>query len=579
MPNPPLAQRIRSLLAGFVKIPSHTGTSMERDVEGFYGAWFAATPYFQAHPGHCGLHPLPGDPLGRCVAWALLRGGDSARTVILIHHYDTADIEDYGDLRPWAYDPEALAERMAHEEGALPPEAAADLASGDWLFGRGVCDMKGGGAIELALLESCADREDFQGSLLVLGLPDEENLSAGMRGAIPLLHQLKARFGLDYRLMVNTEPHMREEPGTAALYEGSMGKLMPVVYARGAAAHVGQVFNGLNPILLMAEIVKRTELNPALMEVAGGEATLPPTWLYLKDRKEHYDVSLPLAVAGYLNLLTLEASPQACLERLRGICEEAFGAVIQQMEASFREYRRKAGLPPGQLPWRVDVRTYDEIQRQAERHAGGAYATARDAMLAQAKTGIEAGRTTLAEASVDLVELAVQHSGIATPLVVLALAPPYYPSVSSRRARADRPSGPDGAAPSAFKDLAGLASGLCRFAQAELDQACTVVEYFSGLSDLSYAIHGSESAVTDATSAVMPLWGESYSIPFEQIRELSVPVINIGPWGKDFHKKTERVYLPDLCRNTPALVQEAIRLGLSPEGLELHEGCTEAPKA
>ncbi|HWQ09078.1 MAG TPA: M20/M25/M40 family metallo-hydrolase, partial [Holophaga sp.] len=200
MSNPSLAQRIRALLAGFVRIPSHTGTPMERDVEGFYRAWFAATPYFQAHPDHCGLHPLPDDPLGRCIAWALLRGSDPARTVILIHHYDTADVEDYGALRPWAYDPEALAERMAAQgpqgEAALPPEAAADLASGDWLFGRGVCDMKGGGAIELALLEHCADREDFRGSLLVLGLPDEENLSAGMRGAIPLLHELKARFGL-----------------------------------------------------------------------------------------------------------------------------------------------------------------------------------------------------------------------------------------------------------------------------------------------------------------------------------------------------------------------------------------------
>jgi arginine utilization protein RocB len=65
-----------------------------------------------------------------------------------------------------------------------------------------------------------------------------------------------------------------------------------------------------------------------------------------------------------------------------------------------------------------------------------------------------------------------------------------------------------------------------------------------------------------ATRALMPLWGENYSIPFAEIRELSVPVMNIGPWGKDFHKNTERVYLPDLCRRTPALVQEAIRLAL-----------------
>lgn len=558
-----LARRIRSLLEAFVQVPSHTGTSLETDVDGFYQAWFDGTPYFRKHPDHCGLHPLPGDPLGRSVAWALVRGEEPAPTVILIHHYDTADVEDYGVLRAMAHDPATLTGRLAalaaSGKADFPPEVAADLASGDWLFGRGTCDMKGGGAIELALLEAYADREDFRGSLLVLGLPDEENLSAGMRGAIPLLHQLKERFGLDYRLMLNTEPHMRTEPATGAIYEGSMGKIMPVVYARGAAAHAGQVFNGLNPILLMAEIVKRTELNPALMEVAGGEATLPPTWLYLKDRKDYYDVSLPLAVAGYLNVLTLEASPQAYLERLRGLCTEAFGAVIRQMEESFREYRRLAGLAPARLPWRVDVRTYEEVEREADRHAGAAYAAAKATRRTELQAEIAAGSVSLAEASVGLVELALKHSGIDTPVVVLALSPPYYPSVSSRQVRSRRPSsGTD-----SFRSLASLAEDLRRFAQAELGQDYTLVEYFSGLSDLSYAICDFEPSVMDATRAVMPLWGESYSIPFEQIRELSVPVINVGPWGKDFHKKTERVYLPDLLQHTPALVQEAIRLGLA----------------
>lgn len=47
------------------------------------------------------------------------------------------------------------------------------------------------------------------------------------RKLIPLLHDLKARFGLDYRLLVNTEPHMRAEPGTGVLYEGSVGKIDP----------------------------------------------------------------------------------------------------------------------------------------------------------------------------------------------------------------------------------------------------------------------------------------------------------------------------------------------------------------
>jgi arginine utilization protein RocB len=564
--EPALAQRIQQLAQAFVGVPSHTGTRLETQVDAFYRDWFGRTPYFRRHPDHAGLHPLPDDPLGRSVAWALVRGGDAARTVILIHHYDTADIRDYGTLQPLAYDPAALTGRMAELARAgrlaIPPEALEDLDGGDWLFGRGVCDMKGGAAIEMALLEAYGEQAGFRGNLLMLGLPDEENLSAGMRGAVPLLHLLKARFGLDYRLLVNTEPHMRVQPDTGVLYEGSVGKIMPVVYVKGAAAHVGQVFNGFNPVLLMAEIVRRTELNPDFLEVVGTEATLPPTWLYCKDQKDYYDVSLPLAAAGYLNLLTLVQSPGEHLERLRGVCREAFAAVIAQMEASHREYRRRAGLAPASLPWQPDVRTFDELERQAERQGGAAYAAAKAARGAELKAAIAAGRTGLAEASVALIELALDHSGLQTPVAVLALAPPYYPSVSNRQMR-DRLQGDPGARPDQpFLALGGLAEDLRRYARAAWDQPYGVVEYFNGLSDLSYAIYHFDPSVMAATRALMPLWGENYSIPFAEIRELSVPVMNIGPWGKDFHKNTERVYLPDLCRRTPALVQEAIRLAL-----------------
>ena len=32
----------------------------------------------------------------------------------------------------------------------------------------------------------------------------------------------------------------------------------------------------------------------------------------------------------------------------------------------------------------------------------------------------------------------------------------------------------------------------------------------------------------------MPLLGQYYDIPFEEIKEISMAGINIGPWGKDF---------------------------------------------
>lgn len=49
-------------------------------------------------------------------------------------------------------------------------------------------------------------------------------------------------------------------------------------------------------------------------------------------------------------------------------------------------------------------------------------------------------------------------------------------------------------------------------------------------------------------------WGRLYSIPFEDIESLSIPIINIGPWGKDYHKFTERVFIKDVIFNTPVWI-------------------------
>ena len=447
-------------------------------------------------------------------------------------------------------------------QGPYGAEVRADLESGDWLFGRGACDMKGGGAIELALLERAAAGGDCPGNLLLLALPDEENLSAGMRAAMPLLATLKERFALDYRLMINTEPHMRTDPATGVLYEGSVGKIMPLVYVKGQAAHVGQVFGGFNPILLLAEIVRRTELNPEFMDRCGTESTLPPVWLNMKDRKHQYDVSLPLSASGYLSIMSLTRSPREHLELLRRICEEAFASVLARMNRSHEAYSRNVGREPGPLPWVPEVLTFEELRQAALDHDGPRYRAASQAALLELERRIAADQLGLPEAGVVLVELALAHSGIRRPVVVLALSPPCYPAVSNRQmaARAAQ------TVPPAFLELAGLGEALRGHALAAWNQPYRTLEFFDGLSDLSYAIHDGDDSAMAFTRASMPLWGEIYSIPFETIRDLSVPVINIGPWGKDFHKNTERVFRPDLCERTPALVQEAIRIALAPGG-------------
>lgn len=61
----------------------------------------------------------------------------------------------------------------------------------------------------------------------------------------------------------------------------------------------------------------------------------------------------------------------------------------------------------------------------------------------------------------------------------------------------------------------------------------------------------------------MPFYGTLYDIAISDIETISMPCINIGPWGKDFHKLTERVLKQDLYERTPAIIHHAIGLVLA----------------
>jgi arginine utilization protein RocB len=81
-----------------------------------------------------------------------------------------------------------------------------------------------------------------------------------------------------------------------------------------------------------------------------------------------------------------------------------------------------------------------------------------------------------------------------------------------------------------------------------------VQNYFWGISDLSYAMNTLNQGNIDYIETNMLMWKDTYYIPLEKIKEISMPVLNIGPWGKDIHKYTERVYKEDLFYRIPELI-------------------------
>ena len=281
----------------------------------------------------------------------------------MIHHSDIAGVEDFKLLKKYAFSPEELKTQLVKIKNTLSQDAKKDLDDDTFLFGRGICDMKGGGSIQIALIKRYSEMESFNGNIVLLAVPDEENLSSGMRAAVKLLSELQDRYGLKYRLMINSEPHQRKDDVTGIFSEGSVGKIMPFIYVRGYLAHAGKVFEGLNPVHVMSKIVSKTELNMDFSDLAGTEAAPPPTWLYFKDSKDQYDVSMPLSVKGCFSILTLNQTPQSILEKVKNICEKSFDEVIDDMNNSFRRFAKATGLSLKHLRWESKVVNFQELYR------------------------------------------------------------------------------------------------------------------------------------------------------------------------------------------------------------------------
>lgn len=544
-----LKEKIAEIFYPYVGINSKTGTALENETGAFVHAYFAKVPYFIQHPEYFGSYSIQGDPFNRTVEWAFVRG-KGRRTVVLMHHFDVVDIEDYGLLKPLAFTPAELEQAMLNNIDAYDAETRADLLSGEYIFGRGTMDMKGGGAIEIALLEMLSQENDLDGNVLLVGVPDEENLSAGMLGAARLMADLKKRFDLDYVLLINTEPGMHEGE-VRSMPAGGIGKVFPFLYARGVLAHASHSYKGFNPLWIVGDVVRRAEMNlaPPELRSATGEATPPPTWLMVRDSKEIYDVSMPLSGFACLNVFTYVNRPEVVLNAFREVCAASTADVLADANRITDDFHRKAGLTPREQPWMTAAITFEEFIAQQKAARGKAFEDVYHAALEKANAAVRSGEKTTAAATWALLDTLAPLADVYQPLVIVGLIPPYYPSV----VYTDRPDFTV-TVTRVLKTVNGAAQG--KFGEK------FELENYMGISDLSYTSLNDASGVEQLISRNMPLYGETYNIPFREIGEISMPCVNIGPVGKGVHKMTERVLKEDLFVKTPEFVLAALHEAL-----------------
>ncbi|MEO8244520.1 MAG: M20/M25/M40 family metallo-hydrolase [bacterium] len=526
-----LAARTRAWALALTARPSVTGTAEEAA----FGPWLAEQLVKSDRFGAAEVWTFPvavGD--GRqCVAM-LLRAAGSA-TVLLTGHYDTVTFDDYGPLAPLATLPEALATalRAKLDLSALGPGerlAREDLASGAFLPGRGLLDMKAGLAAGLAVAENFAANPDAIGNLLFLAVPDEEATSAGARAAAAELKTIAARRGVDLVAAINLDAIADTGDGSAgrAIALGTVGKVLPTAFVAGVPTHSGFPYNGLNAAVLLAAICARVEWAAELTDDSAGQPGTPPSLLSMRDGKLGYDVTTPATAFAAWNVLLHRRRPDDILAAFEGLCH----AAVQGCLAALKERARQHRLPGGEVLPVVKFYRYEAVL-QAARLRGDV-----DAKLAGLAVTLAASGLSLPEICGRGTALVWLASELPGPAVVLGFGSvPYLATHLSASAEARR-------LEAVVREVASAAGSVA------------VTEYFAGISDMSFFGEADET-VLHAVAANTPLWGSAIRWPVGGALA-QVPTVNIGPWGRDYHTPLERLQLDYGFNVLPGLIRDVV---------------------
>lgn len=546
-------ERVRALAIELVRAPSVTESAGETAFADHIVALLRRMPYFAAHPEHIVLRETRDDFCARRNVFALVRGSGRA-TVLLAGHYDVVSVANYGPLEPLAFDPDALAPDLRasleaqlsqlaapHADPALA-QAVDDLRSGDFLPGRGILDMKGGLAIGMAVLERFAARPDRMGNLLMVFTPDEENYSHGMRSAAADLPALLADWQLDARLAINLDAAVNSGDGSdgRAIFTGSVSKLLPFVHLVGRPSHVGAPFDGINATLLAAELTRELECNPdyADLSATDGESPPAPVTLRAADLKTHYDVTMPEQSFVALNVLTYSDGPEPVLARMHRAARHA----LDSAHALMRTRATRAGAPFGIEAGQV--LSYAQLRARAEQVAGVGPVVAALAAIARDRS------LDVLTCSQRSAQALVRLSGASGPLAVVGLAPIFYPLARFADAHA-----------AMRAQLADIAAAIGR----DTGYAVALRPFFTGISDMSFLGATVDESAVQTLANNTPGWAERWNLA--PAAGSALPVVNIGPWGRDYHQRTERVHVPYSFGVVPELVWRVAMAMLQHEGV------------
>lgn len=530
-----------------VRVESIVNTKGEIDIANKVYQIISEFPYFVNHPDQLMKPQTLDDEVERYNVLAFVKGTkdvDNNKTIILMGHIDTVGIDDYANLKDVACSPVELMEKLKHE--SMPTLVKQQLDSGEWYFGRGVLDMKSGVASHLHLLKYYSEHpEELSGNLVFFAECDEEDSSHGVLSGLKVLKKWKEEHHFEYIALINSDfvTPLYEGDENRYIYKGTVGKLLPSFFITGAETHVGSAFEGLDPNYLAAELTRQISYNPDLSDSFLGETPAPPVSLKQTDLKPNYTVQTALSAYVYFNFFIHSWSPRDVLNKLYEQAEIAFDNALNTLNERFERFNQKCNQPSQKLPWKKRVMLYEDMREMLEKEHGKSFIKHMEDFKAKL----------LLDKSIDtrmfaarVVEEEWNWMTDKSPAIILFYSSLYSPCLDL--------TGKD----QREIDLLEALDNAVATVQPEYAHPIVTKNFFPYICDMSCVAISDTDEEIQAVSENNPGWGTKHYVNYQDIRDINVPAINIGPYGYDGHKKYERTEIKYTTEIVPKITKEVI---------------------
>jgi arginine utilization protein RocB len=542
-------EEVKRLTKEMVAIPSiNKAPCGETAVSKYVYDYYMNLDYFKSRPNQVKMFMTKDDSPERHSTYAYVKGtkGSSDRTVILIGHVDTVGVDDFGTIKDYAFDAEALPEKFMQMK--VSQAVIDDIKSGQYMFGRGALDMKSGVAGHMFIMKYFAQHpEELDGNVLAIAECDEEDMSKGIISALDEIVDLKQREGFQYVACINADYSTNYNPGdeNRYVYFGCIGKTLPTFVAFGKEAHVGQSFAALDPNLLIAEITRRMSLNTDLCDIAHGEVTVPPISLKQADTKVGYTVQTALVAMGYYNFFTHGMNPSQVLEKSRKVAVDAFDGIVEYLNVQYRKFCEMSKVSYTALPWKTRVYTWKEFYDYLTETRGSEFVEHMDRFARELHVS-DPGMD-LRQYGFTMCQEAWNWAEDKSPAIIVFFGSLYSANIEMTGKTEKE------------KALMAAVEAAIAKVRPEADRQIKTRMFYPYIADSSFMAVGGDPSTVDDLNDNMPSSKYKYKHNIEQIMQIDVPVVNIGTFGRDGHMVTERVDMKQTFENVPNMAYETIK--------------------